>query len=45
MYADPMRLEIEHRCILLPFPLIILEAEAFLQLDWRPPVVNSIDWT
>ena len=30
-----MRLEIE--------PLIILEL--FLQLDWSPPVVNSIDWT
>ena len=29
------------RCIL--FPLIILEM--FLQLDWSPPVVNSIDWT
>jgi hypothetical protein len=25
------------------FPLIILEM--FLQLDWSPPVVNSIDWT
>ena len=24
-------------------PLIILEM--FLQLDWSPPVVNSIDWT
>ena len=36
-----MRLEIELRCILLP--LIILEM--FLQLDWSPPVVNSIDWT
>ena len=36
-----MRLEIELRCIL--FPLIILEM--FLQLDWIPPVVNSIDWT
>ena len=36
-----MRLEIELRCIL--FPLIILEK--FLQLDWNPPVVNSIDWT
>uniref|UniRef100_A0A4W5JQM1 Calcium-transporting ATPase n=1 Tax=Hucho hucho TaxID=62062 RepID=A0A4W5JQM1_9TELE len=29
------------RCILFPF--IILEM--FLQLDWSPPVVNSIDWT
>ena len=36
-----MRLEMELRCIL--FPLIILEM--FLQLDWSPPVVNSIDWT
>ena len=36
-----MRLEIELRCIL--FPLIILEM--LLQLDWSPPVVNSIDWT
>ena len=36
-----MRLEIELRCIL--FPLIILEM--FLQLDWSPPLVNSIDWT
>ena len=36
-----MRLEIELRCIL--FPLIILEM--FLQLDWSPPVVNSIHWT
>ena len=36
-----MRLEIELRCIL--FPLIILEM--FLQLDWSPPVVKSIDWT
>ena len=36
-----MRLEIELTCIL--FPLIILEM--FLQLDWSPPVVNSIDWT
>ena len=36
-----MRLEIELRCIL--FPLIVLEM--FLQLDWSPPVVNSIDWT
>ena len=36
-----MRLNIEFRCIL--FPLIILEM--FLQLDWSPPVVNSIDWT
>ena len=35
-----MRSEIELRCIL--FPLIILEM--FLQLDWCPPVVNSIDW-
>jgi hypothetical protein len=35
------RLEIELRCIL--FPLIILEM--FLQLDWSPPMVNSIDWT
>ena len=35
-----MRLEIELRYTL--FPLIILEM--FLQLDWRPPVVNSIDW-
>ena len=36
-----MRLEIELRCI--QFPLIILEM--FIQLDWSPPVVNSIDWT
>jgi hypothetical protein len=36
-----MRLKIELRCIL--FPLIILEM--FLQLDWSPPVINSIDWT
>ena len=36
-----MRLEIELRSIL--FPLIILEM--FLQLDWSPPVVNSIYWT
>ena len=36
-----MWLKIELRCIL--FPLIILEM--FLQLDWSPPVVNSIDWT
>jgi len=36
-----VRLQIELRCIL--FPLIILEM--FLQLDWSPPVVNSIDWT
>jgi hypothetical protein len=36
-----MRLEIELRCIL--FPWIILEM--FLQLDWSPPVVNSIVWT
>jgi hypothetical protein len=36
-----MRLKIELRCIL--FPLIILEM--FLQLDWSPPAVNSIDWT
>jgi hypothetical protein len=35
-----MRLEIELRCIL--FPLITLEM--FLQLDWSPHVVNSIDW-
>ena len=32
---------IELSCIL--FPLIILEM--FLQLDWSPLVVNSIDWT
>ena len=36
-----MRLEIEPSCI--QFPLIILEM--FLQHDWSPPVVNSIDWT
>ena len=36
-----MRLEIELRCIL--FTLIILEM--FLQLDWSPPVLNSIDRT
>ena len=36
-----MRIGIELWCIL--FPLIILEM--FLQLDWSPPVVNSIDWT
>ena len=36
-----MRPEIKLRCIL--FPLIILEM--FLQLDWSPPVVKSIDWT
>jgi hypothetical protein len=36
-----MRLKIKLRYIL--FPLIILEM--FLQLDWSPPVVNSIDWT
>ena len=36
-----MRLEIELRCIL--FPLIIFQM--FLQLDWSPPGVNSIDWT
>ena len=36
-----MTLKIELRCIL--FPLIILEM--FLQLDWSPLVVNSIDWT
>ena len=31
----------ELRCIL--FPLILLEM--FLQLNWSPPVINSIDWT
>uniref|UniRef100_A0AAZ3S2L1 Poly [ADP-ribose] polymerase n=1 Tax=Oncorhynchus tshawytscha TaxID=74940 RepID=A0AAZ3S2L1_ONCTS len=36
-----MRLEIEFRRIL--FPLIILEM--FLQLDWNPSVVNSINCT
>ena len=36
-----MKLKIELRCIL--FPLIILEM--FLQLNWSPPVVNSVDWT
>ena len=36
-----MRLEIEPRCIL--FPLIAFEM--FLQLDWSPPMVNSINWT
>ena len=36
-----MRLDIELRCIL--FPLIILEM--LPQLNWSPPVVNSIDWT
>ena len=41
-YSDSaMRLKLELRCIM--FPLIILEM--FLQLDWSPPVVNSIDWT
>ena len=35
-----MKLKIELRCIL--FPLIILEM--FLQLNWSPPVVNSVDW-
>jgi hypothetical protein len=43
-YSDLLilyKLEIELRCIL--FPLIILEM--FLELDWSPPVVNSIDWT
>ena len=35
-----MRHEIGLRYIL--FALIILEM--FLQLDWSPPVVNSIDW-
>ena len=33
--------ENELRCIL--FLLIILEM--FLQFNWSPPVVNSIDWT
>ena len=36
-----MRLKIVLRSIL--FPLIILDM--FLQLDWSPSVVNSIDWT
>ena len=36
-----MKLKIELRCIL--FPLIILEM--FLQLNWSPPLVNSVDWT
>jgi hypothetical protein len=36
-----MNLKIECRCIL--FPLTILEL--LLQLDWSPPVVNSIDGT
>ena len=36
-----MILEIELRCIV--FPLIILEI--FLQIDWIPLVVNSLDWT
>jgi hypothetical protein len=36
-----MRLHMEFRCIM--FTLIILEM--FLQLDWSPPVVNSIDLT
>ena len=36
-----MRHEIELRCIM--FSLIIFEM--FLELDWSPPVVNSIDWT
>ena len=39
--AFAMKLKIELRCIL--FPLIILEM--FLQLNWSPPVVNSVDWT
>ena len=36
-----MTLQIELRYIQLP--LIILEIS--LQLDWSPPVANSIDWT
>ena len=36
-----LTLQIELRCI--QFPLIILEMS--LQLDWSPPVANSIDWT
>ena len=36
-----MRLKIELRCILSPSILL----EMFLQLDWSPSVVNSIDWT
>jgi hypothetical protein len=36
-----MTLYIELRCIM--FPLII--PEMFLQLDWSPSVVKSIDWT
>ncbi len=39
--AFAMTLKIKLRCIL--FPLIILEM--ILQLDWSPPVVNSVDWT
>ena len=35
-----LRLNIELRCIL--FSLIIVEM--FLQLDWSPPLVNSINW-
>ena len=35
-----MTLKIELRCIL--FPLII--HEMFLQLDWSPLVVSSVDW-
>jgi hypothetical protein len=42
-YSDPLLWDskMELRCIL--FPLIILEM--FLQIDWSPPVVYSIDWT
>ncbi len=39
--AFAMTLKIELSCIL--FQLIILEM--FLQIDWCPPVVNSVDWT
>uniref|UniRef100_A0A8C4TLR3 Calcium voltage-gated channel auxiliary subunit alpha2delta 4 n=1 Tax=Erpetoichthys calabaricus TaxID=27687 RepID=A0A8C4TLR3_ERPCA len=39
--AFAMKLKIELRLFL--FPLIILEM--FLQLNWSPPVVNSVDWT
>lgn len=39
--AFDITLKIELRCILLP--LIILAM--FLQLDWSPLVVNSVNWT
>ena len=31
-------------CVFRPFAMS-LEIEMFLQLDWSPPLVNSIDWT